>query len=71
MKTEKKRKYSHGKDRKDCKFQIRLSAEDLEELEMASYMDDHNRSEHIRRAIKLYNFLRKHDPAVVDQIGFD
>jgi hypothetical protein len=72
MKNEvRKYKYEKGPNRKDHTIQVRLSAEDMRELEIASYLDDRTKSDHVRRAIRLYNFLRKNDPEVVGQIKFD
>lgn len=67
----KKRNYNKGEKRKDYIVQVRLSEEDLRELEIASYLDDRTKSDHIRRAIHLYNFLRKNDPEIVGQVGFN
>lgn len=54
------------KERKTSKFMLRMSEEELNELEIASYMNDMTKSEYSRRAIRFYYNLLKHAPEAIE-----
>ena len=46
-------------DRKENHIHLRLTDEEMRELEMASYLDGRTKSDFIRRALSYYLYLRE------------
>ena len=51
---EKKTRKGTDKNRKEREIHIRITASELEDLEMASYERDMSKSDILRRALKMY-----------------
>ena len=48
------RRKPRGKDKRDHEIHFRLSKEELEALELASYLTDNSKSDILRRGLQLY-----------------
>lgn len=55
------------KERKNHALHFRLSKEEMDELRMASYLDDVSVSEYVRRALRVYCNLLVHAPEVIEE----
>lgn len=56
------------KDNKTYMMHVRITDDELKELEAASYSDGRTKSEYMRRALKLYLYLKDFDPSLIEQI---
>lgn len=56
------------KENKTYMMHVRITDEELKELEAASYLDGRSKSEYMRRALKLYLYLKDFDPSLIEQI---
>ena len=48
------RRKPRGKDKRDQEIHFRLTKEELEALELASYLTDNSKSDILRRGLQLY-----------------
>lgn len=55
------------KELRDHQIHFRMTDEDMQELDMASYLEDMTRSECVRRALHFYFNLRKYAPEVIEE----
>lgn len=55
------------KERKDYQIHFRMTDEELNELDMVSYLCDTSKSELLRRALHFYLNLQKHAPDVLEE----
>ncbi len=55
------------KEPKNCGIHIRMTKEDLNELEMASYLANRNKSDYVRRALNYYYAVKKNAPEIIEE----
>ena len=55
------------KEPKDCGIHIRMTSEEMQELEMASYLSNRTKSDFMRRALKYYYAVRKDAPEIIEE----
>lgn len=56
------------KELRDHQIHFRMTDEDMQELDMASYLEDMTRSEYVRRALHFYFNLRKYAPEIIEEL---
>lgn len=57
------------KENKTYMMHVRITDEELKELEVASHLDGRSKSDYMRRALKLYLYLKDFDPSLIEQIN--
>lgn len=59
----------YKKNRKENHIHLRLTDEEMRELEMASYLDGRSKSDFMRRALSYYLYLREQERERWEQAG--
>ena len=58
-------------NRKENHIHLRLTDDEMKELEMASYLDGRSKSDFMRRALNYYLYLREDERERFEQAGKD
>jgi uncharacterized protein (DUF1778 family) len=59
----------YKKNRKENHIHLRLTDEEMRDLEMASYLDGRSKSDFMRRALSYYLYLREQERERWEQAG--